>query len=302
MNELDLLRAASPIAADRAAALDLRAAELDLLDEIMSTHPRRRVALRWRPLALATAVAAAAAVVIALIPGGTSRPEYAAAAVRVAEANARILVGEPGWTITEAEQFTVDEGEVTFTNGDRRFEVHWYPADQYRGYLRDRAADAEQRTITVLGRPARRFTYRALRIQDVATILPPQGSNFAEIRGGNMSLGRFMRVLRSAKTVDVNTWLAAMPVALVRPHDRPAIVDQMLKGVPIPPGVDVAKLREGGVHSTYQLVIEVYKPIACGWLERGDKTALRNARRWPGFALLADEQRAPAATAVLRCR
>jgi hypothetical protein len=78
------------------------------------------VALRRRLLARgvggASAVAAAGALVVALlVGGGTSRLEFAEAAVKVAEANSRLLIGEPGWRVVRAAELTVDDGEMTFT-------------------------------------------------------------------------------------------------------------------------------------------------------------------------------------------
>jgi hypothetical protein len=295
MTDLDLLlRELAPVLDDEVAALDLRRAERELVREITAARRDRRPAR----LVLAGALAAACAVVIALVvAGGGTRPRYADAAIRVADANARLLVGEPGWKLTEADEFAVDEGEVTFTNGNGRFEVHWRPAAQYRSYLHDRTLHAEQANVTVLGRPAKQFTYRALRLDDVATLLPPQGGHFTELRGSHISVARYMQVLRSLETVDVNTWLAAMPAVIVTPGGRPAVVDRWLKGVPIPPGVDVAALRSGRVHSEIQVAGEVYGPIACGWLDqwtaarrRGDRaaerealTAMADTREWPGL-------------------
>jgi hypothetical protein len=52
--------------------------------------------------------------------GGTGggRPEFAAAAIRVAEANPRLLVTAPGWKIVRANEFEPDAGELIFSNGE----------------------------------------------------------------------------------------------------------------------------------------------------------------------------------------
>jgi hypothetical protein len=300
MNELDLVRSVAPIGDEHVAALDLDGAELELMEEIMSTPAitaSRPRTLRWRPVALVAAVAAAAILAITLAPGGGTRPEFAAAAVRVAEANARILVGESGWRIAAADEFTRDEGEVTFAHGSERFEVHWYPAALHRSYSQDRADAAAPADVTVLGRAATRYGR--------ATILPPDDRSFTELRGDDMSVGRYLEVLRSLKTADVETWLAAMPPTVVKPGARAPLVDEMLRDVPVPDRVDVNALRSGGVHDTYQLTVDVMTPIACGWLDQwtaakksGDRAvaaeaerALQTARDWPAFRNLPRGQR-----------
>src|SRR5260370_2132385 len=60
------------------------------------------------------------------------RPEIAGGGIWVAEASPRLLVTAPGWAITRADEFEPDSGELTFSDGSHRFELHWYPAQQYR--------------------------------------------------------------------------------------------------------------------------------------------------------------------------
>ena len=73
---------------------------------------------------LACAGAVALAVLLAGTPGGGSQPEFAAAALEVAEANPRLLVTEPGWSVIGAEQFKPDEGSIFFSDGAGRSASH----------------------------------------------------------------------------------------------------------------------------------------------------------------------------------
>lgn len=307
-----LMAQASPIDDDAVAALDLTRAESELLEAIVSSAPeavpniaaaRERRARRRAPRRLIGMGVAAAAIVgfVLLVGGGGARhelagPAYAGAAVRVAKANSRILVGLPGWKVTRADEFTVDNGEMTFSDGKHELGVFWKPASQYRGYMRDRGADGAARvSVTVLGRRGTRFLSRGLQHPDFRTLLPPQGRNFIEI-SGELDERTYMGLLRSLTTVDIDRWLAALPVGTVRPADRAAAVDEILKGIPIPPGLDVARLRRGdAVKDRYSLGFEVSGAVACGWLDQwntarrtGDAAAkteavraMQTSHHWP---------------------
>jgi hypothetical protein len=334
--ELDgLIRELSPVDDERVAALDLQRADIELMEDIVSSPSNeivdietervrrsRRRRLLTRGVGGASAVAAVGALVVALlVGGGTSRPEFAEAAVKVAEANSRLLIGEPGWRVVRAGEFTVDDGELTFgsdadaVDGKGELELHWYPARIYRAHVRDRAADATRTPVTVLGKPATRFGYPALGLTELVTVLPPDGDNFVEIRGDVGGAARYMELLASLEAVDVDTWLAALPtsttvrprpdrragvadVSTVQPGERPAVVDEMLAGVPIPAGLDVDALRDDpAVMNRYDLGSLVAGAIACGWLDRwtagraaGDAAAVREAaaalrtsRGWPAL-------------------
>jgi hypothetical protein len=132
-SDLDtLLRDAAPVSDEDVRAMPLHC-ESDLRAEILAHAHRvpaqsRRVR-RWP--ALAVAAAAVAGAVLMLLAGGADRvgtsPDraWAAPLVRVAQAVPRLLITEQGWTVSRAEQFTVDEGEMTFTNGKRTLDLQW---------------------------------------------------------------------------------------------------------------------------------------------------------------------------------
>jgi hypothetical protein len=246
----------------------------------------RGVPRRHRRAALGLAVVAVlAALLVAggwLRGGGGGHPEFAAAAVRVAEANPRLLVTEPGWKITRADEFEVDSGELAFSDGSHRFDVHWYPAKYYGQYLRDRASVSTPEHGSLLGQTATTVDYSR---EEYATMLSPQGSVFIEVRGRLGSKAAYDEILDSLRAVDVDTWLEAMPASTVRPEARSEAVDQLLQGMPLPPGFDAAPLRsEGSIAAKSTLAIKVGNAIACGWVQSwiaaraaGDEVAAQRA-------------------------
>jgi hypothetical protein len=233
--------------------------------------------LRGRRLAfgLGGALACVAAIAALLLLGGSSvggsgQPAFAAAAIEVAEANPRLLVTAPGWAVTDAGEFEADEGEIAFANGGRRFAIHWYPARFYRRYLHDRALVSKPRRSTLLGRTATTVRYGVDRsgAEEYATMLAPAGSVFVEVRGAIGDRAGYDAVLRSLRPVSVDAWLEAMPPSIVGPDARARVVERMLRGVPLPPGLDRAALQgEDSVLNHYQLAAKLAKAVSCGWVE-----------------------------------
>jgi hypothetical protein len=135
--------------------------------------------------------------------------------------------------------------------------------------LRDRALVSTPETSTLLGQTATTIRY-SLNTggAEYATMLSPQGAVFVEVRGGLDSRAEYEALLRSLRQVDVDTWLAAMPQSVVSPDVRSAVVARMLRGVPLPPGFDLATLKgEDSVLNHYQLAVKVAGMVSCGWVE-----------------------------------
>jgi hypothetical protein len=216
------------------------------------------------------------------IGGGGGRPSFAAAAIRVAEVNPRLLVTAPGWKVVRADEFEADSGELTFSNGSHDFEVHWYPAHYYGGYLRDRASVSDPVTGTLLGQRSTTVHYGHT---EYATMLSPQGHVFIEVRGDLGSKRGYEEILDSLRPVDVDTWLGAMPASTVMPDARAAAVAEMLRGIPLPPAFDATGLQnEGSISNHDVLAMKVTFAVACGWVESwltaraaGDGAAAREA-------------------------
>lgn len=258
-------------------------------------HSGRRVTLVG---SLAAAGAIALLVLLVGGPGNRNRPTFAAAAIAVAEANPRLLVTSPGWSVTRADEFETGTGELTFGDGKHHLSINWYPARMYRSYLRDRAMVSPPKTSRLLGQVATTVHYFST---EYATMLSPRGPVFVEVRGRLGSHAEYVAVLHSLRHVDVDTWLAAMPANVVRPGVRAATIERMLRGVPLPPGFDVAQLEQGNwVADHYQLAVKVAGSVSCGWVESwlaatkaGDQAraqeavkAMATSRHWPMMPLL----------------
>jgi len=315
MDDLTLLRSFGAERADddpRARAAAWRALEA----RFAPASPAAPARSPLRGLLVLACVAAIAALVILF--GGSvdsvkdgARPSFAAAAVRVAEANPRLLVTVPGWSIVHARSFEVDRGELTYGDGEhraygpggRQLNLTWYPAGFYRLRLREsgrvetRAGRVTPVTSTLLGQRATTFAY-AGQHPNYTTILSPQGKVFVEVSGSLGSRREYEAVLHSLRRVGVEAWLAAMPAEVLRAGARSAAIGQMLRGIPVPPGFDASELRfrvmpgpsgsalqgESVLTDRFMLAKSVTGAIACDWLGRwlsatraGDGAAAREA-------------------------
>jgi len=280
IDPLAAMRAANPVSA---ADLALGPAEVDLAlarvvargcvpsepipvgDRAALDGGRRRVTTLSLSVAV-TAVLAALLVVSGWVGGpGKGHADFAAAAIRVAETNPRLLVTAPGWKVVRADAFEPRSGELTLSDGTHRFEIHWYPARLYRQYLRDRADVSAPQHGALLGMRATTVNYGR---EEYATTLSPSGDVFVEVRGRLGSRSAYDEILRSLRPVDVETWLGAMPPSTVRPAARSEAVDRMLRGIPTPPGFDPSRLRRGSsIANRDSLAVAVGNAVACAWVE-----------------------------------
>jgi hypothetical protein len=302
----DLVARAAVATDDAVARLPISGAERELMEEIMSTpvlvdsdvtrdepaHTRRRA----RPALVAAAAAALTVVAGGLwLPRGSGGSQaYAAEAIRVADANPRVLVDAPGWHVIRVDEFTVTEGEMDFSNQKHGLDVNWRPADYHETFLEDRADAGKRVRIEVLGDSGWMFRYGDT--TDFTTILPPHGPNFLEIRGDLGSEQAYRELLTRLTTVDVDTWLDAMPASAVKPEQREQTVDDMLQAIPLPAGFDRASIENpGGVNDRYVVGAQVMHAVTCAWIDQwreatqhGDQravadatAAMRTSRSWP---------------------
>ncbi|MBS1882336.1 MAG: hypothetical protein JSS97_05205 [Actinobacteria bacterium] len=271
---------------------------------------RRRVASAGFGLACVAAIA-----LLVVLGGGSvdsvkdgGRPTYAAAAVKVAEANPRLLITAPGWSIVHANSFEAEYGGLTYKDaghpvlGPKRLSVvmEWAPASLYSSTLRGYRRKATVTKSAVLGRQATTFHYRGR--PAYITVLPPQGKVFVTL---GLPAHEHEALLRSLRAVSVERWLAAMPPEVVQPAAESGVIAQMLHGVPLPPGFDPASLGSAGVLTNrYELGQAVAGAVACGWLESweaarrsGDAAAaaaavagMRGARHWAVLLQMVQEK------------
>ncbi len=280
---------------------------------------------RRASLGLSLAGLACAAVIAALIvlSGGSvdsvrdgAHPTFAAAAVKVAEANPRLLVTAPGWSIVHARGFEVDSGELIYGDGKhppfgpggRQLDLNWYPARLYRDRLREIGHAcchvSAPVTSTLLGQQTTTYAYDGQH-PNYATILSPQGHVFIEVTGSFGSRQEYDTLLHSLRPVGVEAWLGAMPPEVLRPAARSVAIARMLRGIPVPPGFDTSTLQsETALTDRFMLAKSVTGAVACDWLQRwlsatraGDGAAAQEAvdamdtaRHWPALLQMIRER------------
>jgi hypothetical protein len=316
MDEIDLIRdLAGPDGSREPADAARTAARLALTERIGQLggpiHPRRQRSRRaW--LVAGVGLATAVALVVIGLPRASSptkpSPEYAAAAVKVAEANPRLLITAPGWSIKHAYGFEIDSGSMVFGNGSHHLTLDWYPARFYRSYLSDRREVGTLVHSTILGHRTTTVRYPSRSTEpgaDEDTLFSPWGGVVVELRGIVASEGAYQKILSSLRRVDVGSWLGAMPPEVVQPNALDATVKQMLRGIPLPLNFDLSTLPNPTLISDrYRLGTAVTGAVTCGWLEAWVAAArnhdlaaaqraargLGGARNWPVLLAMAREK------------
>jgi hypothetical protein len=267
---------------------------------------RRRIA------SLGFGLACVAVLAVLVVLGGGSvdtvkeggRPTYAAAAVKVAEANPRLLITAPGWSIVHA-NIMAEDGGLTYKDAGHPYPgpyavvMNWAPAGLYRNALSGLRRNATATRSTVLGRQVTTFHERGGAYD---TVFPPQGDVFVTI---SVPPFEHEALLRSVRAVSVDRWLAAMPPEVVQPAAESGVIAQMLQGVPLPPGFDPSSLEaERELSNHFDLGKAVAGAVACGWLESWDAairsgdaptaeaavTAMSGARHWAVLLQMVQER------------
>jgi hypothetical protein len=188
------------------------------------------------------------------------------------------------------------EAEVEFDSEAGRFDLSMNEGGPYdfEALVEDRVASADQlRGVEVLGVTAALTRYESS--QRYSAMWFADGVVY-ELNGTVRSEDAFLDAVGSLRVVDDETWAAHLPESAVGPDLRPALVDGMLAGLPLPNGFDAQTLRQGEETSdVYQLGAAVAGAVACGWIdqlasarERGDAAAsdeavraLASSRSWP---------------------
>jgi hypothetical protein len=302
-DEIELLREARPQAEGPSPEIARQARAL-LLASIEAARPPRRWSAR-RLFRLAAPVAAAAAVALVAwitLSGDSSEQAWAAPLVRVAESVPRLLVDEPGWEVTRADQFSVDFGEMTLANGERELDLKWLPAGQYEHAVALRVAEMDDLATT----PAAGAQARVFRYPDTSDYVAVwlEGDYMVEARGLAPNAEEFRATLAALEEVDVDTWLTAMPASVIQPAMQAEVVNEMLAGIPLPPGFDRTTIvTSSAVRDRYQLGVQVAGAVACSWIDRwvtahrvGDEDGAREAveamattSSWPILQEMEDE-------------
>jgi hypothetical protein len=240
---------------------------------------RARARRRWPTLGFASLGCAAVLAAVVLLSGGSldsvggnAYPGFAEAAVKVAEANPRLLVTAPGWKIVEARSFQPTDGQLYLADGKDKIHLFWAPASSYKEF--DRAgthprAGRQVGTATVAGRRATTIYEPHTRLGAYSqAILQPEGGIFVELEGA-FDKPEWERLLRSVRAVGVADWLRAMPGEIIRPGAISTETADMLRGIPVPPGFDpVAAVSPSELTNRFQAAKSLTKAVTCGWVER----------------------------------
>jgi hypothetical protein len=211
----------------------------------------------------------------------------------VVAASQWLLVDLPGWEVTRADESTVELAEMTFSDGQYQLDLTWRPGEQHAGYVADRAASAEPpQQVTVNGQPATMFQY--VGTTDFTTLWL-DGSHSLEARGQFPDRASYEAVIAALTSVDVATWLNAMPESVVRADNRESVIAAMLSDIPQPDRFDIAELAPAtDISDRYQLGARVTGAVACQWIHQwldaraaGDAAAeaeavdaMQTARNW----------------------
>ena len=317
-----LVRRAARHSDDEIAALTGSAAEADLMARILAEAPpagpavdlgalapaggtpasrpgraRRPVSRRRRVIAMAAVAATVAAstttLVVAQRGGESGEPQWAAETLALADATPRLLVHAPGWQLESTDQFEESSGSMTFTDGgDGLLYLEWNQPGDLARTIADRTSTATgSAPATVAGQEAMSFSWPG----DEHGAIWQQGDAVVVLMAyrAPMDDGEWAQVLASVEQVDAETWLSALPVDVVQPSELDSVIDELLTGITLPAGTQIA--TPAGAVTRYQLVHKVERTARCSWIdawwaatEAGDTaaaaaatTVLAGARDWP---------------------
>ncbi|MBA2715925.1 MAG: hypothetical protein H0U51_02540 [Propionibacteriales bacterium] len=170
--------------------------------------------------------------------------------------------------------------------------MNWRSAENYDDYFQDRTHVSSGTPVELLGKASTMFTYGA---GNYTTIRPVEGESFLEVRGGVGDRSAYLAVLEQLVLTDVDTWLAAMPPAVVMPAERDETIAEMLEGVRTPPGFDLGTIPADELGDRYHFGARVTGTVACAWVERWQQStragneaeaaeaaaALQSSKDWP---------------------
>jgi hypothetical protein len=277
-------------------------------DEVVPFAPARHLPRRRRTVAIGTAVAAVLSIVavatLATRDGGGTDSVTASNGTRdltpahdgadagttppapedlaAAEAVPRLASRIDGWEIVSFDDSTT--GLATFSDGTSTLEVDWAPAAEYENSV---PTDVEGVETTVAGEQAVRFKFGPHDCTvdesceygngltpgprddgfDYLTVLTV-GDNAVQISGTFPDDEAADAALAGLTVIPAAEWLGLLPGEAVLPSERGATVDEMLTGIPLPPGFDPASLRSAQtIWSRYQVGAEVTGAVACRWID-----------------------------------
>lgn len=217
---------------------------------------------RWL-LSAAVLIALLAGAVSLLWPRGSDQPVWADEAVAVATQSPRLLIRE--WAVEGVGAFSIENGEMTFGSGGRTADLFWTPALMFNDRVNDRVQSSTSTTTTSVGHiewtmfDYGRSEHRAIALVDGSTI---------EVVASPTNESEFVDLLGRIESVDVDTWLRALPASIVLPDSQVAVVEQMTADIPLPPGLEVFDITDTDiVGNRAQVAVAVLQPVVCGWID-----------------------------------
>jgi hypothetical protein len=290
-------------------------------------HGPRRA---WWLAATAAVVALVVGVAVLTLPGDDTSTVTSTDGEQTSTTDATVAPGPPagvaphylleGWSMTRVDEYPGGEAELEgevdyeggggaeYADGDGDGDVlslTWTSADQHPGNLEEyRSEYVEVGEITVDGVTAALVTTDASSgyeewialwtADDLALIARLEIDDEAEAR----------EVLGSLRRAPEAAWTEALPDSAVPAAARAGVVEELLRGLPLPPDLDAGALGEATTTSDrYQLGAAVTSAVACGWFdvwwqarETGDTAteaaaieAMASARQWPVLLEMEEE-------------
>ncbi len=298
---------ADPVDVDALRAVAASDAATVLRDDITrdGVRPAARRQRSRRIAAVAAAVVAAVlvGVITLLAPPSGESSAYAAQAIRFARQSPRLLIAQPGWRVTDLNQYYSDSGQMTFTSGGRTLDIDWNTPATTFGQITGKNGQIATGTPVVIAR------HRALAgpVPDQAGSGPRYfaalwtvGDQGLRIRGQFPSLAQFTAVVQTLHRVSVPALLAALPASVVTSAGRKATVANMLADLPQPKGFSSATLSDSPLLlDRYQLGAHVVTAVSCSWADQWQhgtpaerleaSAAMATSRHWAVLREMASE-------------
>jgi hypothetical protein len=236
---------------------------------------------RWLPLGFASLTGAVVLAAVLVFSGSSidsgpgANPGFADAAVKVAEANPRLLITAPGWRIVEARSFKPQNGQLELGDGIHQVHLSWGPAVDRSSSLYDNGGEGRVAGTwdeTIAGRKAIVSHLDAGPTGSYfTTIFPAEGGIFVSLGGEFAKRGEWEKLMASVQAVSVDEWLEAMPGEILRPGAFAAELTRMLHGVTVPPGFDpTVAINPTELTNRFQAAKKLTQAVTCEWVHRWD--------------------------------
>ncbi|HEU5036777.1 MAG TPA: hypothetical protein VFT70_07225 [Nocardioides sp.] len=267
---------------DAVAELPLHHGRAELLEEIMRTPvaavpvPLRTDPGRRRRPWVAPLAAAAAIVLLAAGIGWTADrvlgdPAPPVATQPPASDAYRVVLDEPGWTVTNVDEGK-DLGGIGYADAGATLKLDWYPAGDYEERLthrRDEAA-SDGTAVEIAGLPGSMWSSAP---NDHTALRPVESGHFLEVRGFGMDAATFAALLPQLRMVEPEAFDAALPPGYAHDGERGSRVQQILDGIAehadplLPDGTDRSAITSEQ-SDPVQLGSDVADQVACAWIAR----------------------------------